>query len=248
MRLTDNVILVTGGSSGIGLALAEALHNLGNKVIIAGRREDRLQAAVAANPGMDFIVLDISDADSIAHVARQIIADFPAINTLINCAGIQRNDQAGGAIDDQVLTDSVSTNLLGPIRMTSAFIEHFRTLDTATIIYVSSMLAYLPLSQVSIYCATKAALHSFAMSQRYQLRDSNIAVLEIAPPYVQTDLMNGKSDDRAMPLDQYIQETMDVLGSDAVEILVPLAKARRDQLRTGEIQAMAAFNDMMGVV
>ncbi len=248
MKSTGNIIFLTGGSSGIGRALAEQFHALGNQVIIGGRRTDLLADVARANPGMAFVALDVADPASIAAAAKTILADFPGVNMLVNAAGIQRVDDPASAIDDADLADTVAINFMGSVRTTSAFIEHFRTLPEAAIFHVSSMLAYLPLAQVSVYCATKAALHSFALSQRYQLRGTNVRVREIIPPYVQTDLLNGKSDNRAMPLDQYIHETMAALATDDDEVLVPSARERRDKIRQDEVAMTVGFNDMMGAV
>lgn len=248
MKSTGNIIFVTGGSSGIGRALAEQFHALGNQVIIGGRRSDLLADVARANPGMAFVVLDVADPASISAAAKTILADFPGVNMLVNAAGIQRVDNPAVAIDDADLAETVAINFIGSVRTTSAFIDHFRTLPEAAIFHVSSMLAYLPLAQVSVYCATKAALHSFTLSQRYQLRGTNVRVREIIPPYVQTDLLNGKSDSRAMPLDQYIRETMAALATDDDEVLVPSARERRDKLRQDEIAMTTGFNDMMGTV
>lgn len=248
MKSTGNIIFLTGGSSGIGRALAEQFHALGNQVIIGGRRTDLLADVARANPGMAFVALDVADPASIAAAAKTILADFPGVNMLVNAAGIQRVDDPASAIDDADLAETVAINFMGSVRTTSAFIEHFRTLPEAAIFHVSSMLAYLPLAQVSVYCATKAALHSFALSQRYQLRGTNVRVREIIPPYVQTDLLNGKSDNRAMPLDQYIHETMAALATDDDEVLVPSARERRDKIRQDEVAMTVGFNDMMGAV
>jgi uncharacterized oxidoreductase len=248
MKLTGNTILITGGNSGIGRGLAEALHARGNRVIVAGRRADRLEQVTAANPGMASVVLDVSDHDSIRHAAAKVLAGFPALNVLVNCAGIQIIDEAAGPIDDADLMSMVSTNLLGPIRLTSALIEHLKTRPDAAIVHVSSMLGYLlPLSAVSVYCATKAAIHSFAQSQRYRLRDTGVSVIEIVPPYVQTELLGGTAanDPRAMPLDAFIAETMALLETDAEEILVSVARSRRDMLRKDELAAVAGFNDQL---
>lgn len=248
MQSTGNTIFITGGSSGIGRALAEQFHILGNQVIIGGRRADLLADVAKASPGMAFVAIDVADPASIAAAAERVLGDYPATNMLLNAAGIQRVDDPGSAIDDRDLTAAVATNFLGAVRTTSAFIDHFKQLPAAAVFHVSSMLAYLPLAQVSIYCATKAALHSFALAQRYQLRGTNVRVREIIPPYVQTDLLNGKSDPRAMPLDQYIRETMAALETDADEVLVPIAQERRDRMRQNEIAMTEGFNDMMGTV
>lgn len=248
MQMTGNTIFVTGGSSGIGRALAEQFHALGNQVIIAGRRADLLADVARAHPGMAFVAIDVADPASIDAAAATVLADFPEVNMLVNAAGIQRVDDPGSAIDDTDLTETVAINFLGTVRTTSAFIEHFKTLPEAAILHVSSMLAYMPLAQVAIYCATKAALHSFTLSQRYQLRGTKVRVREIIPPYVQTDLLNGKSDPRAMPLGQYISETMAALETGADEVLVPTAQERRDRMRHDEIAMTTGFNDMMGTV
>jgi uncharacterized oxidoreductase len=248
MRMSGNIIFVTGGSSGIGRALAEQFHALGNQVIIGGRRTELLADVARAHPGMAFVALDVADPASIAAAATRVVADFPGVNMLVNAAGIQRVDNPAEAIDDADLAETVAINFLGSVRTTSAFIEHFKTLPEAAIFHVSSMLAYLPLAQVSVYCATKAALHSFTLSQRYLLSGTNVRVREIIPPYVQTDLLNGKSDDRAMPLEQYIRETMAALATDADEVLVPIARERRDRLRQDEVAMTASFNDMIGSV
>jgi uncharacterized oxidoreductase len=245
MKLTGNTILITGGGSGIGRGLAEALHKRGNRVIVAGRRLAALDSVVKANPGMASIQLDVADPDGIASVAREVIAAHPDLNVLINCAGVQSLDDVGGKVDDTALTSMVATNLLGPIRLTSALIEHLKKQPSATIAHVTSMLGYLPHAAIAIYSATKAAMHSYTFSQRYRLKGSTVEVLEISPPYVQTDLLNGKSDPRAMPLAKYIEETMQALETGAEDVFVEIARKRRDALRPGESQAMNAFNDMM---
>src|SRR6266699_2244752 len=146
MKLTENTIFITGGGTGIGRGLAEALHKLGNKVIISGRRKEHLDATAKANPGMDSVELDIANPMNIAAVAKKLIADYPALNVLINNAGIMLIDDAAGKIDDQLLTSTVTTNLLGPIRSTSALIEHLKKQPKAAIVYNTSALAFVPLA------------------------------------------------------------------------------------------------------
>ena len=192
MKLTGNTIFITGGGSGIGRGLAEAFHKLGNKVIISGRRRANLDEVVAANPGMAAIKLDITDPASITDVANRLIGDHLGLNVLINNAGIMLSDRVAGPINDQLMVDTVNTNLLGPIRMTSALVEHLKAKDEAVIAYVSSVLGFVPMAVTAVYSATKAALHSYALSQRFLLKDSGVRVLEIAPPWVRTDLMNSR--------------------------------------------------------
>src|SRR6266403_855367 len=207
MKLTGNTIFITGGGTGIGRGLAEGLHKLGNKVIISGRRKEHLDATTKGNPGMHSVELDIADPANIAAVANKLISDYPALNVLINNAGIMLIDDAAGKIDDQLLTSTVTTNLLGPIRLTSALIEHLKKQPKAAIVYNTSALAFVPLALTAVYSATKAALHSYILSQRYKLKGTSVSVREISPPWVQTDLLNSKEEPRAMPLKDFIEET-----------------------------------------
>jgi uncharacterized oxidoreductase len=225
MNLTGNTIFVTGGGSGIGRALAEELHKRGNKVIISGRRKGHLNAVANANPGIETVELDIANPDSIKAVAKRLTAQHPDLNVLINNAGIMEPDQAAGVIDDKLLVSIVTTNLLGPIRLTSALVDQLRS-QRGVIVYNTSVLAFVPLAVTAVYSATKAALHSYVLSQRFLLRDGGVRVLEVAPPWVRTELMNSQEAEQAMPLEQFISETLDALGRDADEILVEAAKPR----------------------
>jgi len=245
MKLTDNTIFITGGGTGIGRGLAEALHKLGNKVIISGRRKENLDATTKANPGMDSVEMDISDPANIGAVTKKLIADYPALNVLVNNAGIMLIDDAAARIDDQLLTSTITTNLLGPIRLTSALIEHLKKRPDATVIYNTSALAFVPLALTAVYSSTKAALHSYVLSQRYKLKATSVRVLELSPPWVQTDLLNSKEEPRAMPLKQFIEETMKVLGTDAKEILVEQAKTFRNNPGPNEGGLVTQFNDSM---
>jgi uncharacterized oxidoreductase len=245
MKLTGNTIFITGGGSGIGRGLAEALHQLGNQIIISGRRKSHLDTTTKANPGMASLELNIEDPASIAAVSKTLITQFPTLNVLINNAGIMQIDDAAGGIDDGLLVSTVTTNLLGPIRLTSALIDHLKNQESAVIIYNTSVLAYVPLALTAVYSATKAALHSFALSQRYKLKDTSVSVLEIAPPWVQTDLLGSNNEPRAMPLAEFIEETISVLGTDAHEVLVERAKPLRNNPGAKEGAFVTEFNDLM---
>ncbi len=244
MKLTGNTIFITGGGSGIGRALAEALHKRANKVIISGRRKGHLDAVVKANPGIEAIELDIADPDSIKAVVKKLITKHPSLNVLINNAGIMEADQAAGIIDDKLLVSTVTTNLLGPIRLTSALVDHLKSRH-GVIVYNTSVLAFVPLAVTAIYSATKAALHSYVLSQRFLLRDNGVRVLEMSPPWVRTELMNSQEAEQAMPLDQFISETLDVLGTDAEEILVEAAKPLRANPGPEEHALVDGFNQQM---
>lgn len=248
MHTTGNTLLVTGGGSGIGRALAEAFLALGNEVIIAGRRESLLQEVAAANPGMHYVVLDTSDGPQSQRVAGELIAAYPKLNAVIHCAGIMRGESLREGATE--LEATIATNLIGPIRLDGLLLPHFLQQPHAAIVTVSSGLAFLPLALTPSYCATKAAVHSYSQSLRYQLKDSAVKVHELAPPYVQTDLMGERqaNDPHAMPLKAFIAEVMGIFQNspDADEILVERVKPLRFAEANGGYQAFfTSFNDQM---
>ena len=212
MNISGNTILITGGGSGIGRGLAESLQALGNQVIIAGRRKSVLDETTAANPGIKSATLNIEDPEAIKAFAAQIGKDYPALNVVIHNAGIMRPEdlKSPNLADAEAM---ITTNLLGPMRLNAALLPLLLKQPHATVMTVSSGLAYVPLAITPTYCATKAAIHSWTQSLRHQLRDTNIEVLEIIPPYVQTELTGPQqaADPRAMPLKDYIAETIDIL-------------------------------------
>jgi uncharacterized oxidoreductase len=238
MNLTNNTILITGGGSGIGRGLAEAFHALGNKVIIAGRRRSVLEETTDGNPGMAFVTLDINDPAAIRSFAAEVIELHPTLNVLINNAGIARREDIKAQPENVADAEAIiTTNVLGPIRLTAALLPHLQKQSRATIINVSSGLAFVPFPFAPTYSASKAALHSYTQVLRFQLKDTPVEVLEIIPPYVQTEL-GGPSqaiDPRAMPLKDYIAETMHILKSQpqAVENCVEKVKPLRFAEATG---------------
>jgi uncharacterized oxidoreductase len=253
LKTTDNTILITGGGSGIGRGLAEAFHRLGNQVIISGRGQKALDETTAANPGIKSVTLDVSDPKSIQSFAGQVTKDYPSLNVLINNAGMMRPENLLEASKDLSAAEkTVTTNLLGPIRLTAALLPSLRKQPRATIMTVSSGLAFVPLAMTPTYCATKAAIHSYTQSLRYQLKETKVEVIELIPPYVQTTLMGDQqaNDPRAMPLDDFINEVMSILKSqpDAKEICVKKVYPLRFAAEQGQEkyeQFLQQFNDGM---
>lgn len=242
MKLSGNTIFITGGTSGIGRALAEAFHQRGNQVIVAGRRRALLDEIARANPGIDTVELDIGDAAGIRRAAQQVIERHPSLNVVINNAGIMPFDDAAGALDDEQAVRLIDTNLLGTVRVSAAFVEHLKRQPASCLINNSSVLAYVPLAPTALYSATKAAIHSYTLSQRFALRDTGVTVLEIVPPWVDTDLVRKSGDPRAMPLDAFIAELLERLETAEHEVVVEAAQAFRNNAGPNEHGFVAQFN------
>ena len=246
MNITGDTILITGGGTGIGRALAEALHARGAQVIITGRREDVLKDTVAANPGMAWATLDVADAEAIPAFAAQLLKDHPGLNAVIHNAGIMKvEDLKAQPFDLATVDATIATNLLGPIRLTAALLPHLQAQPNATIMTVTSGLAFVPLAATPTYNATKAGLHSWTESLRHQLRDTAIEVLELAPPGVATDLMPGHAENpNSMPLADYTAEVIGLIergDTPRGEILVERVKP----LRFAEANGYAAVFEML---
>ncbi len=208
MKQSGNTILVTGGGSGIGRALAQQWHDRGNAVIITGRRRAALEETAGGRPRMGLYTLDVEDAGAIGAFARRVVVEHPALNVLVNNAGIIRGESltAARSLDDAEQT--IATNLLGPIRLTNALIDHLMTRPDAAIVNVSSGLGFVPLPAAPTYSATKAAIHSYTASLRIRLK-GRVEVVELIPPAVRTGLAREQPGvDAHMPLDAFIGEVM----------------------------------------
>lgn len=192
MKLENKTVLITGGTSGIGLELARQLRQRGATVIVTGRDQDRLDAAKRMLPGLHIVKSDVSDPGAIAALRANLVAQFPKLDTLINNAGIMRNLNFGRDGDLHDVTREIEINLSGPVRMIQEFLPHLKTREGALIVNVSSGLAFIPFPAAPIYCATKAAVHSFTQSLRAQLDGSGVTIVELAPPAVETPLLRGE--------------------------------------------------------
>ncbi|MEU0030888.1 SDR family NAD(P)-dependent oxidoreductase [Streptomyces sp. NPDC006335] len=243
MKMTGNTILITGGTSGIGLGLALRLHEAGNKVIVAGRRKELLDEITTEHPGIDALVLDVADPDSIARARETMAASHPGLNVLVNNAGIMLRENLLDPADLPVAEDHVTVNLLGTIRMTYAFLPLLAGKDDAVVMNVSSALAFVPYPSTPTYSATKAALHSFSESLRIQLAGAGVQVIEVVPPGVRTTLLGQQDNDHAMPLDDFLTQALDLLREkpDANELVVEGARFIRDAVATGSYDNVLAM-------
>ncbi|QNK66541.1 SDR family oxidoreductase [Variovorax sp. PAMC26660] len=249
MKTTGNTILITGATSGIGRALAEAFHDSGNRVIVSGRRQALLDDMTARRPGLIGMPLDLDDPASLPRLAEDVRARFPELNVLIANAGISRaEDVTADGWDASDAQSIVDTNIMGVLRVMAALLPVLKGQPDAAIIATSSNLAFVPRADFPTYCASKAFLHSWLQSMRHQLRKVPVEVLELAPPYVQTELTGGgqASDPRAMPLAVYVAEVMQLLAAKdhpRGEVLVERDRARRWAERDSRyVATFAAMN------
>ncbi|MCV7343637.1 SDR family oxidoreductase [Mycolicibacterium rhodesiae] len=246
MQITGNTIFIPGSTSGIGLALALALKAKGNTVIVGGRRADRLEAITAEHPDLGAVRIDTADPESITQAAQHVLADYPALNVVITMAGIMNvEDWHRPATFLDSAEAVVTTNVLGPIRLIAAFIEHLQQQPDSTIVTVSSGLAFAPLQITPSYNAAKAAIHMLSETLRLQLADTTVKVVELVPPAVRTSLLPGQEESEfAMPLDEFVSEVVDLLQTqpDAHEILVERVKF----LRYGE--ARGDYDDVVATL
>ncbi|TDU90519.1 short-subunit dehydrogenase involved in D-alanine esterification of teichoic acids [Kribbella voronezhensis] len=245
MKTTGNTIFLAGGTSGLGLGLAQRFLDLGNKVIISGRRKELLDQLAAEHPGLETIALDVADPDSITDTVERVIATHPDVNVVITMAGIMHPENLRDANHLSVSEATITTNLLGTIRVISAFLPHLLNKPDAAVLTVSSGLAFVPLVITPTYNATKAAIHSYTQSLRLQLADTSVQVIELIPPAVQTALMGQENDERALPLDTYLTDTIDILQNqpDVTEVVIDRVKFLRNAEPEGRYaETLAALN------
>ena len=244
MNISGNTILITGGTSGIGRALAEALHAKGNTVIIAGRRQQLLDEITAKHSGMVGIPLDVTDSNSIQSFAAQVKERFPKLNVLVNNAGIARmEDYTADEVDITTALSILQTNITSVLQLTAALLPTLKAQPHSTLMVTTSGLAFVSFPPGPTYSASKAFLHNWLEGLRFQLRKTGVEVLELAPPYVQTELGGAQqnADPRAMPLNEFTAEVMQILTENKAEkgeILVERVKPMRWAEKNGEYEQM----------
>lgn len=229
MKTTGQTILITGGTSGLGLGFAEKFHQLGNAVIICGRRKDRLERIARAHPGLATIVCDVADASQRERLRDEVVEKYPATNVLINNAGVQFPVDLTRPVDLERVRAEIEVNLTAPIHLGALFAPHLAARKPAAIINITSGLAFTPMASTPVYCATKAALHSLTLSLRYQLRKTGVQVFEIIPPWVATELgRQGRPDESkplgGIPVSEFIEGALQAIEADVFEAPVGSAK------------------------
>jgi len=238
MRLFNNTILITGGATGIGLGLAEQFLKHNNTVIICGRRENRLMQAKTKFPKLNTRVCDLTDPSERESLAAWTIQNFPDLNILVNNAGIQKNFDLTNPIAVTDVRRECETNFIAPLHLGNLFTAHLKKQPESAIVNITSGLAFTPLAFMPVYCATKAALHSFSLSLRHQLSNTSIKVFEIAPPIVDTELDGGARDERGqnergMNPAEFAGHALDAIGKDEFEVAIGFAanlKLKREEL------------------
>lgn len=244
MKNSGNTILITGSTSGIGLGLALRLQKTGNMVIVSGRKKALLDQITAEHPGIEAIEIDVADADSIVQASRVAAERYPALNVVINNAGIMPSENVFKPESLQAAEEAIAINLLGTIRMTYAFLPQLAGNNDSVIINVSSALGFVPFPAAMTYSASKAAVHSFTEALRVQLADSTVQVIELVPPGVRTKLYGQGNDEHAMPLDEFLDEALALLHAESTpkEIVVERARFLRDAAANG------SYDEMLGML
>jgi len=221
MKLSGNTILITGGSSGIGLAFAERFINAGNTVIVCGRRENVLQNAKEKFPSLITHVTDLTIESDRVALFDWVTTNYPEVNVLVNNAGIQQRFnvlKADAKNNWSYFSKEIAANIEAPFQLSMLFVPFFAAKEESTIINVSSGLAFTPLAIAPIYSATKAALHSFTVGLRHQLSDTSVEVIEVAPPAVNTDLGGAGLHTHGEPLNEFADGIFQGLAEGKKEI------------------------------
>jgi uncharacterized oxidoreductase len=234
MNLSSNTVLITGGSEGIGLAIAEHFLKAGSEVIVCGRREDKLLEAQAKNPALHIRVADVSSEEGRKELWQWATGQFPKLNILINNAGIQRRFAFTQEMDWAQVQQEIAINLEAPIHLTMLFLPHLLEQTQPVIMNVTSGLAFVPATFAPVYAATKAAMHSVTMSLRQQLSNTPIEVIEILPPAVNTNLGGVGLHDSGVPLAEFASAVVKGLENGDPEVTYGMSaktsRASREEL------------------
>lgn len=234
MNLKNNIILITGGSTGIGYALADRFIQAGSEVIVCGRREEVLNEAKHNLPGLYTYVCDVSVEKERIELFHRVTDNFPKLNVLINNAGIQRRKRLNTDEPWSEVQKELGINLEAPIHLANLFIPHLLKVENPYIINVTSGLAFVPMAMAPVYCASKAALHSYTLSLRQNLSEGPVKVIEIIPPAVNTDLGGAGLHTGGVPLDEFTDAVIAKLEKGALEIPYGFAekssRASREEL------------------
>ncbi len=241
MNTSHNTILITGGATGIGYALAEEFLGEGNEVIICGRRARALQAAKEKLPALHTIVCDVEDEQERARLVSEVTDNFPAFNILVNNAGIQQMIRLQQSVPSAIIAKEVMINLIAPIHLTTLVAPHFTSKKEAAIVNITSGLGFVPIAWMPVYCATKAAMHSFSTTSRHQLNSTSIKVFEIIPPTVETELDHGrrKASGRQIEMIQpgeVATETLEALKVDQFECAIGQAANLVNAVKNGNAE------------
>jgi len=250
MNISNNTILITGGNAGIGRALAEKFRIKGNKVIITGRSQEKIDKTLSANPGMEGYVLDIQDSDAISVFSEQVVKKHPDLNIIINNAGVGSFEKlTEGSVNINTAEIAMITNVLGPIRLTLSLLPHLLSKMNAVVINTGSGLAHVPLAAMPAYSASKAAVHSWTQSLRHQLKGSTVDVIEIIPPAVHTGFLGlSEPAPHEMPIEKFIAEVMEIFERipASYEICVENVLSLRNAAASGNYEEIfIAVNRMM---
>lgn len=237
MQLSNNTVLITGGTSGIGLAFAQEFLKNGSKVIICGRRQERLAEISQQHPNIITRVCDVTKAEEREALAAWAINEYPDLNMVINNAGIQYISDLTQPVNLQKVREETETNFIAPVHLASLFSSHLTSKKEAAIVNISSGLAFVPIAFMAVYCATKSAIHSLTLSLRYQLKETSVKVFEIAPPAVDTELGHDRREDKSqthggMPVAEFIAAAMEAIKTDQLEAPIGTARNSHAQRET----------------
>jgi uncharacterized oxidoreductase len=246
MDLSSNTVLITGGASGIGFALAERFLQAGSDVILCGRREEKLREAKEKHPELEIHACDLSGESGRLSLFQWAVAEFPRLNVLVNNAGIQLRAQLTQPEEWKRVRQEIAINFEAPVHLSMLFIPHLREQRDPAIMNVTSGLGFAPMARVPVYSATKAAMHSFTLSLRHQLSDTPIRVVEIIPPAVDTDLGGPGLHTFGVPITEFVDAVMPGIGAGDPEVAYGFAQQSSQASRQELDEIVKRMNQSRG--